>query len=128
MNSLHASLKFTLELSGSDGLSFLDIEVSTSSYRTLKISWYRKKTDTNVYMNFLSLAPQSYKAAIVQGLVHRLSSISSSWEQFHSDFSTAKGIFEANQYPPSFYNPLVHWALNNVMDKEHKKSNGSKNN
>ena len=128
VNNLHANFtfKFTHELSGSDGLSFLDMKVSTSSDRTLKKSWHKNMTDTNVYMNFLSLAPQKYRAAIFQVLVRQLSSISSSWKQFDSNLTAAKSIVEAYEYPPSLYNPLIHRALNIVIDKKPKKSKKSK--
>ena len=118
-NHLHSNLKFTSEVENESGLSFLDLKLKRQNCK-LNVSWYKKATDTNVILNYYSLAPIQYKKALVRGTVHRLFQISSGWENFDLDLTRAKKIFEANQYPPSAYNPLIRDSLNRILDPKVK--------
>ena len=129
-NALHPNLRFTTEAEENGCISFLDLKV-TRQNRSLKVSWFRKKTDTNVILNFYSLSPMQYKQSVIRGTVHRLLHITSTWNEFDQDLKTAKQIFEANQFPPSVYNPLIRDSINRTLSpppitqKEERKSGAS---
>ena len=63
----------------------------------------------------LCLRPTRYKRNTVEETVHRIFNCTSSWKLFHEGLSEAKQIWEANQYPPSFYQPIVNEALNSII-------------
>ena len=119
-NSLHRNLKFTSEFEVDGSISFLDLKITRQTDLSLSVSWFKKVTDTNVILNYYSLAPVQYKNAVVRGTVHRLFQIASSWKNFDSDLNQAKRVFETNQYPPAAYNPLIRDSLNRILDRNSK--------
>ena len=50
-----------------------------------------------------------------RGTIFRLFEITSDWKNFDEDLGRAKKVFEANQYPPSAYNPLLRHSLNRTL-------------
>ena len=81
----------------------------------LKSTWYSKPTDNGLTMNFHAVAPTKYKRSVVSGLVHRIYRACSSWENFNSSLERGKQILEKNQYPPSFYNPIIKGTLEKIV-------------
>ena len=114
VNQLHPNLKFTSEVETNNSISFLDLKL-VRNLGSIEVSWYRKKTDTNVYLNFYSKCPTLYKKSVVRGAVCRLFHIASSWDVFHNNLTELQLLLEANQYPPSFYHPLVRKTLDNLI-------------
>ena len=93
---------------------------------SLSVSWWKKLTDTNIILNYYSLAPAQYKNASVRWTIHRLFQITSDLKNFE-DLGRAKKAFEANQYPPSAYN-LITDSLNRILggsESEQRKKNPS---
>ena len=86
----------------------------------LSSRWFRKPSDTGLIMNFHSLAPVRYKRSVVVGCVHRIFNSCSTWELFHESLSEAKDILHNNQYPSSFYEPLIHQTLTKLLSKPEK--------
>ncbi|XP_066915088.1 uncharacterized protein [Clytia hemisphaerica] len=60
INSLHVSLRFTEEREHNGNIPFLDMLIQRNA-RKLSSTWYTKRTDTGLMMNFLALAPVRYK-------------------------------------------------------------------
>ena len=60
INNLHPSLKFTIEEEQENAIPFLDMKISRQD-NTLSSTWFTKKTDTGLTMNFHCLAPIKYK-------------------------------------------------------------------
>ena len=60
------------------------------------------------------MLPFKYNRNTVEGMIHRVHHASSSWIQFHEGLEEAKTICEKNQYPPSFYNPIVRKVLDKL--------------
>ena len=58
-------------------------------------------------MNYHSLAPEIYKRSVVIGMVHRIIRSCSSWKFIQESLEKAKNILNNNQYPPSFYDPII---------------------
>ena len=83
----------------------------------LSSTWYNKPTDTGLIMNYHALAPKRYKRSVVSGFVYRIYFACSSWEHFHKSLEKAKQILERNQYPPSFYDPIIKDTLNKIIEQ-----------
>ena len=72
VNTMHPNLKFTLETKDETcGLSFLNMRVNQVRNKT-ETSWYTKKTDTGVVLNYKCESPTIYKSGIVSCFVHRI--------------------------------------------------------
>lgn len=116
INELHPMLQFTIEREIDGRLAFLDMLIIRLNQK-LSSTWYNKPTDTGLVMNYLALSPKKYKRSVVSGFVHRIFRACSTWENFHSSLSRAKRILERNQYPPQFYEPIIHQALEKLIVK-----------
>lgn len=116
INNLHPALKFTIERETNASIPFLDMEIKRSN-RKLSSKWYTKPTDTGLTLNFHSLTPLKYKKSVVSGLVHRIHRSCSNWHNFHESLEKGKQILENNQYPKSFYDPIILKTLNTIREK-----------
>ena len=110
VNSLHPNLKFTVEKESESQLPFLDMIIERRDGR-LTSGWYQKPTDTEFCLSCYACAPQKYKRNTIQAMVKRITKVCSTWQKFHDGLTHAKDIWEANQYPPSFFNPIVRHTL-----------------
>ena len=108
------SLTFTMERESEGCIPFLDMKIIRSQNK-LSSTWYYKPSDTGLIMNYHALAPKKYKKSVVSGFVHRLYRSCSTWKNFHSSLEKAKRILEKNQYPPSFFEPIVHSTLQQIL-------------
>ena len=118
INSLHMSLKFTIEMEQNGELPFLDMKLCRKDGK-LSSNWYYKPTDTGLIMNFHALAPIKYKRSVVTGFVYRIFRACSSWSLFHESLEKAKQILHNNQYPLSFYEPLIKFTLEKLIRTSH---------
>ena len=83
-------------------------------------TWYNKPTDTGLIMNYHALAPKRYKRSVVSGFVYRIFNACSSWKLFNDSLRKAKQVLEKNQYPPSFYDPIIRDSLTNIIERPKK--------
>ena len=111
-------MKFTTETETEGRLPFLDLCI-VHSENELFTTWYSKPTDTGLIMNFHAVAPRRYKRAVVQGFIHRIFRACSTWEAFHESVKRAKQVLERNQYPPEFYDPIIHQTVEKILSKHH---------
>ena len=121
INNLHTNLKFTIERETEGSIPFLDMKISNIQGR-LSSKWYNKPTDTGLVLNFHSLAPLRYKKSVVAGFVHRIARACSSWKNFDLSLGKAKCVLEQNQYPPSFYNPIITKTINTIYESYQTKT------
>ena len=121
LNNLHPNLKFTIEREKNFSLPFLDMLILHDPDGRLSSTWYCKKTDTGLLMNFHALAPVKYKRSVVTGIIHRIFRACSSWRLIHESFEKAKKVLENNQYPPSFYEPIFKKTLNDIITKHEER-------
>ena len=120
INNLHPSLKFTTERENDkQSLPFLDMLIRRTNGK-LKFTWYMKSTDTGLTMNFHSLAPVKYKRSVVSGMIHRIIRACSTWEAIHESIVKAKKILQDNQYPPSFFDPIIKQTLHSIFETKEK--------
>ena len=115
INNFHPSLTFTIERESEGTLPFLDMKIINCD-GVLSSTWYTKPTDTGLIMNFHSLAPRKYKRAVVSGFVHRIYRACSNWTLFHESLERAKTTLQNNQYPPLFYEKIIHETLTKIME------------
>ena len=93
INSMHPSLKFTIERQQEGSIPFLDMLIM-NNHGKLSSTRYKKTRDTGMIMNFHALAPKRYKRSVVSGFVHRIHRASSSWENIHTSLEKGKRILE----------------------------------
>ena len=113
INVLHPALKFTIETESNGSIPFLDMLIYHNPNGTS--TWYNKKTDTGLIMNYHALAPDKYNRSVVSGMVHRIMRACSSWKFIHESLERAKKILQNNQYPPWFYDPIIKKCLHSLL-------------
>ena len=70
-NSHNGHLQFTIERENNNSISFLDVKLIKTNNNNIITKWYRKKTASGRYINYLSPHPQSQKIAIIYNLVEK---------------------------------------------------------
>ena len=101
LNSFHESIKFTFEKEGDNSLSFLDVKVIKKSDGSFDTDIHRKQTDTNIYLNWNSFAPKTWKIGTLKGLIRRALTICSTKEFQEKEISFLKGVFVTRNGFPS---------------------------
>ena len=66
------------------------------------------------------LCKQKYKRSVVSGFVHRIYRSCSTWKHIHDSLEKAKEVLIKNQYPPSFFDPIIKDTLQKVIQPEPK--------
>ena len=66
INSSHLNIQFTREEESNNKISFLDMSVTRINNKFTSL--YRKKTSSDVYLNFNNFLPMDYR----KGLIHTL--------------------------------------------------------
>ena len=122
INNLHPSLKFTMEREENGEIPFLDMKILNTKGK-LSSTWYTKPSDTGLMMNYHALAPKRYKRSVVSGCVHRIYRSCSSWKNFHNSIEKAKDMLLKNQYPPSFFEPIINQTLNKIIQPNSESNN-----
>ena len=67
-------------------------------------------------MNYHALAPRRYKKSVVAGFIYRIHRCCSNWKLFHESLEKAKAVLERNQYPPTFYDPIIRETLTKIVE------------
>ena len=99
LNSIEPSIQFTVKTENDRQLAFLDINISRHSDGSLSISVYRKKTNTDQYLQFSSHHPLSHKQSVGCTLFSRASTHSSSLVQCIEEESHIYEALKRNGYP-----------------------------
>ena len=60
LNSFHPNIQFTFEIESSGRIPFLDILIIRKKSK-IETTVYRKSTDTGIYLNWFSFAPNTWK-------------------------------------------------------------------
>ena len=118
-NKLHTNLEFKVERLDNGSIPFLDM-LATLQEGKASTAWYQKPTDTGLILSFRSLAPTIFKKNIIQGTVHRIFNATSNWQNFDDALCRAQKIWENNQYPPQFTQPIVRATLSKLLGRESK--------
>ena len=68
-------------------------------------------------LNFLAVCPQKWKFGLIQCLLPRAYTISSSWLTFSQEVDFLKGVFSQNRYPEEMFTSCLRQFVNNKCDK-----------
>ena len=63
INNFHEKIKFTYEIEKDSKLSFLDVEIQRTN-ETLATTVYRKETNNDMYLNWNSFSPETWKRRV----------------------------------------------------------------
>ena len=66
-------------------------------------------------MNFHTLAPMCYKRSVVESFVHKVYRGCSRWENFHGSMKKLRRLLQQNQYPQTFYDPIISNTIENLV-------------
>ena len=117
LNSMHPNLQFTFEESNDSLLPFLDVHVQLREGGG--DTWvFRKKTHTNVVLNFQAVAPIKWKSGLIMCFLNRAHRICSSVHLFYKEVAILKSMFIQNAYPAHFFDRVYQQFLKKLRDTE----------
>ena len=101
INSLHHSLKFTMEREVKGSMPFLDMNIIHPNDGQLSSSWYSKSMDTTSIMNCHTFAPKKYKcSAVSEYIMHAALGSTSMTTRIRLNKSESKiNILQASMIP-----------------------------
>ena len=113
MNTKHPNMHFTFEIEDQNSFSFLDMKtIRNTEKKAFETSVYRKITFSDVFTNFKSFIPMTYKTELSFGCL----SICSSYEKFHEEIVKLTEIFKRNSYPEKRF---IDRSIKNLLNKLH---------
>ena len=112
LNSFHVDIKFTHETEVNNRIAFLDVDISKNSDGTFSTEVHRKMTDTNIYLNWSSFAPETWKIGTLKGLFRRAHLICSTEAGLNKELKHLKYVFtRINNYPSKVVNNALHQVV-----------------
>ena len=69
LNSFHPNMQFTFEIESSRRIPFLDTLIIRKKSK-IETTVYKKSTDTGIYLNWFSFAPDTWKQGTLKNLVY----------------------------------------------------------
>ena len=109
LNSFHRNINFTFEIEKDNAIPFLDILIIRKAGK-IETTVYRRKTCTDLYMNWYSFAPKSWKWGTLKTLVRRAHISCSTEENLKKELNHIRKTFnEINNH--------LHWVITKVFKK-----------
>ena len=100
LNSYHPNLQFTYELENVGKLSFLDIVVIRQNSNKVETTVYRKDTTTDIYLNWFSHAPNTWKRETLKLLINRAYTLCSTDYHLKEELPWLENVsVERSNYP-----------------------------
>ena len=123
INSFHKDIQFTHETESNDSIAFLDVLIKRSTTGSLSTSFFKKETDTNIYINWNAFAPQQWKVGTLKGLFRRAFLICSDADSVKAEVDFLKHVFiNINGYPRKVVNKAFYrikvWHENSLRQVE----------
>ena len=97
-------------------ISFLDISVTRKNNKLTK-SLYRKKTFSDVYLNFNSFLPMDYKKGLIHTPLFRAYNICADYVTLHTEIEFLKSIWQRNSFPLFFIDKCIKRFLDKLFIK-----------
>ena len=114
LNSFHSDIKFTHEMEQDRCIPFLDVWVRRQDNGSFTTSVYRKKTSSDIYINWESYAPRTWKIGTLHGLLQRAFMICSNETEVEKEIKYLSNVFEkVNGYP----NKVIQSTIAKVRNK-----------
>ena len=85
----------------------------------------RKKTNTNVLLNFNAITPIKWKSSIILCLLNRAWIICSDASLFKTELEKLRSIFASNGYPHNLFNKVLHRFITTQLISVSSKLNES---
>ena len=105
VETYHTNIKFTIETETENKISFLNVLLLDSLIST-KV--YRKNTNTDIYINWKSIAPNNWKWGTLKTLVTRAFDICSTDEYLKEELEHIRKVFHhRNNYPLRVINKVI---------------------
>ena len=101
-----------------DQISFLDILINING-ENFSTFIFRKTTAIDLFTNYLSFTPLSYKIGLAKTLIHPAFKICSNWCLFYNKFNKLKKYLEKNSYPKIFIDREIKTYLENNLILNH---------
>ena len=92
LNCQNPNIKITSKIEENNSISFLDIKI-TRVNNSFSTSIYHKVTFSEVFTNFESFIPVSYKSNLIFTLLFRAFKLCSNFELFHQEILNLKEHF-----------------------------------
>ena len=128
LNEFHKDINFTFETETEKKIPFLDVMISRKEDGTFDTEVYRKKTDTNIYINWEAFATRSWKIGTLKGLFRRAFLICSTEQSRRREINFLKHVFtKINGYPSRVVNDTLHHVKAEI-DNEASPSEQQNNN
>ena len=120
LNSFHPNIQFTFEIESSARIPFLDILIIRKKSK-IETTVYRKSTDTGIYLNWFSFAPNTWKRGTLKNLVHRAYNICSTEYLLKKELLHLEKIFiSKNNYP--------RWVIKQILTQVEKQQERNNSN
>jgi hypothetical protein len=109
LNAFHQKIQFTYEMEENGKLPFLDVLITRQpTDRKIETSVYRKQTNTDIYMNWKSHAPSTWKIASLKSLLKRAFLVSSTEVALEAELKHLKNAFcNLNDYPIALVDAMI---------------------
>ena len=96
LNAFHQDIKFTHETEVNGTIPFLDVKIQRNADGRFTTTVYRKKTNSNIYINWNSHAPRTWKIGTLHGLLQRAYTICSDNAEVEKEIDFLKQVFSKN--------------------------------
>jgi len=126
INNLHPNINFTCESEINNKISFLDVLIEKKQNRFMT-GVYRKPTDTGLYSTPSSFCDPKYNRNMIKGLVHRVWSLTSSFEIFDKEIDTLHNRLSNNGYNKKYLNNIIKNTVESIYLKSKDKINKNLN-
>lgn len=106
LNSVHTSVKFTMEVEKDGMLPFLGTELLNLAPR-VETKVYMKPTNTGLLLHYQSHVDNRYKLSLLTTMLDRVQRLSSSWAYFSEECDRLKKVFSRLNYPGRLINSTI---------------------
>ena len=99
LNSIEATIQFTIEMESEGTLPFLDTRITHHTDGSLSTTVFRKGTHTDKYLDFQSHHPLAHKVAVARTLFDRAEKICSDFPDTEKEKDHVAKALQNNGYP-----------------------------
>ena len=105
LNGFHRDIQFTYEVEKERSITFLDVLIRRKTDGFFETTVFRKKSATNLYVNWKAFAPRGWKIGTLKGIIRRAFLICSEEEGLAKELRHIKHVFvDINGYPKRIVN------------------------
>ena len=124
LNSFHSNIKFTTEIKKKKKIAFLDM-LLIGNKDLVNTTVYRKKTNTDLYINWKSFSPNNWKWGTLKTLVSRTYDICSTEKYLKEEFNYIETVFK---HQNSYLSWVIDKAIKQVQQAQEVPTNTANEN